>query len=226
MLAVMEQLGGAALWTFVGAYATAVQFGTCSAPMVDDVLERIPRLMGTKDPDLQHNVAFLLNCLVIRKPASVPDVMEILPQIWEWFTENVSIANGRQSVTANIASLILTRAVHGAAISEEMLIAAFRQMPPADLKETVPMVTSLTAILGSGSEFSLQVVVAAMFAVSELLLLSTAQQAAREMTSEVGESLITVFKQLIASNESLLGTLQDRYQKSRSKMRKLEAALQ
>jgi hypothetical protein len=85
LLTLMSQGESALLFSVIGAFSDAIAARTVSDSIINALLTQIPNFYGSSDPDVQQNVAWLLNCLVQAHPATLPAVVAPMPVLWRWF---------------------------------------------------------------------------------------------------------------------------------------------
>ena len=228
MLQILQIPSHLAAFAYIGAFSDAIKFGKLSSEHLQQLFEILPQLVevADTDPDLQHNIAFLLNVIIQSNPSLINDVSALIETIWGWFSSELQQGSGWQLFLSNAASLFLTIAVNNPSFSEEYLISAFSQFPPYDYKETSSMCQTIIRFFSVRKEFSNELIGAASISIANLLLMQEADLTKRKITPELYGQMKNLLKTIVSQHEVATQFLHAQFQKSRAKMSKLSSILE
>ncbi|OHT16438.1 hypothetical protein TRFO_02697 [Tritrichomonas foetus] len=227
MIKIIQIPDNATLYSFIGAYSDVIKYGTGSPASVQAIFSIIPHLLTiASDPDTKQNLAFLLNIIVQKDPASIQNVAQFVPALQEWYVQGKQSPNGHQIMLSNIASTFLVFFANGLPVDPVLLNEAISEFPPFDPLETPSMITNMAKIFSTAGQLDIDTIQNAATALSQLFILNEIDLRKRKITQEVLSVAHQMFVTFSRSNPQVIQNVLQKYQNSKRKLDKINAVLQ
>ncbi|EAX87330.1 hypothetical protein TVAG_345120 [Trichomonas vaginalis G3] len=224
MLEVLKMPNNLAAFSFIGSFSDAIENGNCSNQVLEELLTILSEIIETaSDPDMLHNICYLLNVIVQKHPEIVNSVMSFSEQIWQWFTTALEDPVGWGLFLSNVASLFLTLSLFDN-VPNMIISTSLKQFPPVDLDETENMAKTIIKLFDS-NKINDEIIESLIFSLANFVLLSKSDLEERSVSNDVYNTIKGYFIRLMSSDESKQ-LLSVAFSKQRSKLSKLQKLLQ